>query len=38
MVGLSAHGSLNLAGNDYKWSYEKILKYYFTDIDLDKKY
>lgn len=45
MVGLSAHGSLKLAGNDCnkkkndcKWGYEKILKYYFSGIDITGKY
>lgn len=38
MVGLSANGSLKLAGSDYKWDYKKILKYYYTGIDLTSKY
>lgn len=38
MVGLSAHGSLTLAGKGYKWSWKKILKYYFTKIDLTGQY
>lgn len=38
MVGLSAHGSLNLAGDDYKWDYQKILKYYYKGIDITAKY
>lgn len=38
MVGLSAHGALNLAGDDYDWGWEKILKYYYDDIDIKKVY
>lgn len=40
MVGLSAHGSLKLADPDekYKWDWEKILKYYFTGIDISSIY
>ena len=38
MVGLSANGSLKLAGSDYKWDYGKIMKYYYTGIDLADKY
>ena len=33
MVGLSATGALNLAG-DEGWSWDKILKYYYTGIDI----
>lgn len=33
MVGLSAHGSLNLAAN-YGWSWADILRYYYTGINL----
>lgn len=36
MVGLIAHGSLNMA--DDGWSYSRILKYYFTKIDLTTSY
>ena len=36
-VGLSAHGALHLATN-YNYSYEEILKYYFTGIELTKMY
>lgn len=39
MVGLSANGSLVLAGDKYKWNYKKILKYYFTHgADIVNKY
>jgi SpoIID/LytB domain protein len=38
MVGLSAHGSLNLAGDDHNKKYDYILKYYYTGIDLTAKY
>jgi len=40
MVGLSAHGSLKLADPDekYKWDWEKILKYYYTGIDITNIY
>lgn len=40
MVGLSAHGSLKLADPDekYKWDWEKILKYYYTGIDITSIY
>ncbi len=37
MVGLSAHGAVNL-GNNYGWSYTKILKYYYTGIDITQVY
>lgn len=38
MVGLSAHGALNLAGDDHNWNWDKILKYYYTDIDIKTVY
>ncbi len=38
MVGMSANGSLRLAGGDYEWDYKKILNYYYTGIDLTSKY
>jgi peptidoglycan hydrolase-like amidase len=38
MVGLIANGSLKLAGNSYKWDYKKIMKYYYTGIDITSKY
>jgi peptidoglycan hydrolase-like amidase len=38
MVGLVAHGSLNLAGDDYDWSYSKIMTYYYTGITLGTNY
>ncbi|MFZ5981997.1 MAG: hypothetical protein ACOYS2_00255, partial [Patescibacteria group bacterium] len=38
MVGMSANGSLKLAGSSYRWDFQKILKYYYTGISLDKKY
>jgi len=38
MVGLSAHGSLNLAGSDYNWHYDDILKYYFRAINIRTAY
>ncbi|MBU2025251.1 MAG: hypothetical protein ABIC19_04705 [Patescibacteria group bacterium] len=37
MVGLSARGALVLAG-DHGWDYEKILKYYYTGIDIVQEY
>lgn len=37
MVGLSAHGSLSLAG-DHGWNWDNILKYYFTGINILKAY
>jgi hypothetical protein len=37
MVGLSARGALKLA-DDHGWGYEKILKYYYTGIDLETVY
>lgn len=33
MVGLSAHGALNLASS-YDWSWQKIIKYYYTGVSL----
>ena len=38
MVGMSANGSLKLAGNDYKWDYKKVLNYYYTGVDITSKY
>ncbi|MFH0969752.1 MAG: SpoIID/LytB domain-containing protein, partial [Patescibacteria group bacterium] len=38
MVGLSANGSVKLAGENYKKSYDWILKYYYTGISIDKMY
>jgi hypothetical protein len=38
MVGMSANGSLKLAGSKYKKSYSWILKYYYTKISLTKMY
>jgi hypothetical protein len=37
MVGLSAHGSLHLA-TEHGWDWQKILKYYFTDIKISSIY
>ncbi|HBP01254.1 MAG: hypothetical protein UY41_C0042G0003 [Candidatus Moranbacteria bacterium GW2011_GWE1_49_15] len=37
MVGLSAHGALNLA-TDHDWDWEKILKYYYTGINITAIY
>lgn len=38
MVGLIAHGSLTLASDPYDWSWDKILKYYYTGISLASFY
>ncbi len=38
MVGLSAHGALNLAGSNYNWSWEQILHYYFANIGITPTY
>ncbi len=37
MVGLSAHGALDLAGN-HGWGWDKILHYYFSGINLKVAY
>ncbi len=37
MVGISAHGALNLATN-HGWDWERILKYYLTGITIEKIY
>jgi UDP-glucose 4-epimerase len=37
MVGLSANGSLNLASN-HGWIWNRILKYYYSGISIDKMY
>lgn len=37
MVGISAHGALKLA-TDYNWTWDKILKYYLTGINIAKIY
>ncbi len=38
MVGMSANGSVKLAGSKYKKAYDWILKYYYTKISLKKMY
>ncbi len=38
MVGLSAHGSLNLASDSYKWVANDILNYYFHSINFRTAY
>jgi len=37
MVGLSANGALKLA-DDHKWDWDKILKYYYSGIDIVQVY
>ncbi|MDD3607941.1 MAG: SpoIID/LytB domain-containing protein [Candidatus Moranbacteria bacterium] len=37
MVGLSAHGSLTLA-EEKSWDWERILHYYFKDVDISEIY
>ena len=37
MVGLSAHGALNLA-DEHGWDWDRIMKYYYTGISLDAVY
>lgn len=37
MVGLSAHGALRLA-TDHSWDWNKILRYYYRDINIKKVY
>lgn len=37
MVGLSAHGALNLA-DEHNWDWDRIMKYYYTGISLDSVY
>jgi len=37
MVGLSAHGALNLA-SEHDWNWDRILRYYYTGIDILKVY
>ncbi len=37
MVGLIANGSLELAG-DHDWTYDKIMKYYYSGISLEPLY
>jgi len=38
MVGMSANGSVKLAGDKYKKKYDWILKYYYSKISLAKMY
>jgi hypothetical protein len=38
MVGMSANGSVKLAGSKYKKTYDWILKYYYTKVSLTKMY
>lgn len=37
MVGVSAHGSLNLATN-HGWAWHKIIKYYLNNVSINKIY
>lgn len=37
MVGLSAHGALSLA-SDHNWDWDRIMKYYYSGIDIRKVY
>jgi len=37
MVGLSAHGALNLA-DEHNWDWDRIMKYYYTGISLNVVY
>ena len=37
MVGISAHGALSLAG-DYGWDWDDILRYYLTNVTIEKIY
>ncbi|KKP58629.1 MAG: SpoIID/LytB domain-containing protein [Candidatus Moranbacteria bacterium GW2011_GWF2_34_56] len=37
MVGLSAHGALNLA-DEHDWNWDRILRYYYNNIDIVKVY
>jgi len=37
MIGVSAHGALSLAG-DHGWDWERIIKYYYTDVRVSSKY
>lgn len=37
MVGISAHGALSLAG-DHGWDWDKILKYYLTNVNIAQIY
>jgi len=38
MVGVSANGSVKLAGSNYNKTYDWILKYYYTGINISSKY
>jgi len=38
MVGLSAHGALILADDDFNWDWDRILKYYYDGISIKKVY
>ena len=37
MVGISAHGALNLA-SEHEWNWEQIMKYYLTDVTITSIY
>ncbi len=37
MVGISAHGALSLA-YDHNWKWDRIIKYYLKDVQIDKRY
>jgi peptidoglycan hydrolase-like amidase len=38
MVGMSANGSVKLAGEKYNKSYDWIIKYYYSGVSLKKMY
>lgn len=38
MTGMSANGALNLADSPYNWSWDRIMKYYYTGTSLLKIY
>jgi peptidoglycan hydrolase-like amidase len=38
MVGLSAHGALELAGDDYDWDWRRIVNYYYEGVDIKEEY
>jgi peptidoglycan hydrolase-like amidase len=38
MVGLSAHGALELAGDDYDWDWRRIVNYYYEGVDIKGEY
>jgi stage II sporulation protein D len=38
MVGLSAHGALELAGDDHNWGWKRLIDYYYEGVNIKEEY